>query len=410
MHFTGQVDYLEKGKMKKLTTLLIALGLLVTIPAFAQEDDYPPTGDGSHTDSIYSLLMDIDIQIDATQAINDMYNFKFGVAEQKFRWMAVRYNWHPLPEFLLALSSWWKIVPNIDNEEYDDEFNERIDKAIDKGHVFFDKYPDNAEAAFMLSAAYAFRGRLEGERGQYRKATFSGQRSLKYFRICQGNEYFSPELLFGDGLYNYYSVYIKENYPLLRPLLIFMKTGDKELGIKQLREVSSNAFYTRTEAQYFLMRILADERKDMRGALQLAEYLHETFPDNAYFHRYYARMLYSTGDYTRAMPVAEDVLTKLDSGMMGYEATSGRYAAFFLGQIYQARGDTGQAKKYYQRSVELSESIDAEDAGYYHWSLYNLARIAKEEGDDKAAKELVKEVKKHAKRKSRVHEEARELY
>ena len=57
------------------------------------------------------------------------------------------------------------------------------------------------------------------------------------------------------ALYNYYAEWISENYAILRPVLMFFPDGNKELGIKQLKTVANNAFYTRTEAQYFLMRI-----------------------------------------------------------------------------------------------------------------------------------------------------------
>ena len=43
---------------------------------------------------------------------------------------------------------------------------------------------------------------------------------------------------------------------------MFFPDGNKELGIEQLKTVANNAFYTRTEAQYFLMRILTEEQDD----------------------------------------------------------------------------------------------------------------------------------------------------
>ena len=37
--------------------------------------------------------------------------------------------------------------------------------------------------------------------------------------------------------------------------------GNKQLGLQQLEEVATNAFYTRVEAQYFLFRLYASEEK-----------------------------------------------------------------------------------------------------------------------------------------------------
>ena len=59
-------------------------------------------------DTTIILITDITVQIEATQALNDLYNFKFEKAEQQFRWFKQKYSWHPLPYFLLGLSEWWK--------------------------------------------------------------------------------------------------------------------------------------------------------------------------------------------------------------------------------------------------------------------------------------------------------------
>ena len=48
-----------------------------------------------------SILTNIDIQIEATSAINKMYNFEFDDAEKEFRWLINEYRNHPLPVFLL---------------------------------------------------------------------------------------------------------------------------------------------------------------------------------------------------------------------------------------------------------------------------------------------------------------------
>jgi len=348
------------------------------------------------------------LQIEVTEAVNNMYNFKHDQAAIAFNALRYRFSWHPLPYFLLGLNEWWKVVPNEAITIYDDRLLAYMDITIEKAEALLDQNEENVEGAFFLAAAYGFKGRLHSERKNWRKAAVNGKNALKYLDISKQKQDFSPELLFGDALYNYYSVWIPENYPLLKPILIFFKKGDKELGLKQLREVSHNAFYTRTEAQYFLMRLLANEEKDLDGSIQIAEYLHKTFPDNAYFHRFYARLLYTTGQYMQARDVAIDLMYKIDSGMVGYEATSGRYAGFFLGQIYDSFGQKERAKDYYSRAVEFTEQIGATDTGYYIYSLLSLGEIARESGDDKEAKKYYKLVKKQAKNSHPAHKRAKE--
>jgi tetratricopeptide (TPR) repeat protein len=196
---------------------------------------------------------------------------------------------------------------------------------------------------------------------------------------------------------------------MLKPIMVFFKKGDKELGIQQLRTVATNAFYTRTEAQCYLMRILAYEENDLPGALQISEYLHKTFPDNPYFHRFYARMLYSMSQYRKLEKESLLILQRIDSGQIGYEEISGRYAAFYLGQIYDQRREFDKAKFYYKKAVEFAEAIGATDSGYYLYSMISLAEIAAHDGDKEAAKNYLRQVKKDSKRKDPSNKRARKL-
>ena len=356
----------------------------------------------------YSLLINPFIQVESTEAINSMYNFEFEKADSHFTYLEKNYPWHPLPYLLKGLNYWWQIVPNYENTEYDDEFLKYMDITKELAENVYEKY-NEIEGAFFLAAAYAFEGRLYSERREYRKAAVAGSRSLKYLGECRGHETYSPELLFGDALFNYYAEWIREEYPLLRPLMLLFPEGDKELGIKQLKEVTRNAFYSRTEAQFYLIRILSSgENQDLAEAIRVGEILHKDFPDNPYFHRYYTRLLYQRGRYGEAEKESLDILNKIEGGKRGYEENSGRYACFFLGHIYEIRKDYDAAKKYYRQGMKYAEAIGATDMGYYFYSLLHLGSIADKEGDTDLAKDYYKQVKKAAKRKDSAHRVARE--
>jgi len=361
-------------------------------------------------DTTIILISNIAVQLEATQALNDMYNFKFDKAEQQFRWFKQRYAWHPLPYFLLGLSEWWKIMPSIENRDHDDRFLAYMDSTILVAEHLHDHYPEyRIEAAFFMAAAYGFKGRLysDEDRKEWRKAAFAGKHALKYLDECKEKDYLSPELQFGDALYNYFSVWVRENYPALKPLLWFFPKGDKALGLKQLREVSYNAFYTRTEAMVWLMRIYNSYENNNDQALQIAEYLFTTYPDNAYFHRYYARMLYTKGIYGTMERESKAIIARIDSGDVGYEATSGRYAAFFLGQLGEFRRQPEEARKYYEMTTRYAEQTGAVKSGYYLYSLISLGEMANQRGDKNTARRYFEEVKKHSARKDEAFKDAK---
>ncbi len=354
------------------------------------------------------LIADMYVQIEATQALNDMYNFKFSKAKRQFFWLKQKYKEHPLPYFLMGLNEWWQIMPNLDVETHDEQFLAYMDTSIMKAKTLYDVDTMKIEGAFFLAASYGFKARLYSERKKWLKAAGHGNKALNYLDDCRGKEELSPELMFGDGIYNYFSVWIPENYPQLRPFLILFEKGDKELGLVQLREVAHNAFYTRTEAQYWLMKILFNDENDIQGALHESEYLHETFPDNAYFQRYYTRLLFHTGRFAKAKIMAEDMLMKIDSNYVGYEAISGRYACFYLARIWESNHEPEKAFDYYQRTIGFAEEIKAYESGYYLYSLLGLARLYDRQGKKDEAEECLKTIRKNSKRKDEANKLARE--
>lgn len=378
-------------------------GLLILVSAIG----YGQWSNGEFKDDStkYSLLINPFIEIESTEAIDAMYNFEFKKAHSHFNYLQNKYPWHPLPYLLKGLNYWWQIVPNYSEERWDRDFVAYMDttKALAK-HV---KSHNEIEGAFFLAAAYAFEGRLYSERRQYRKAAHASSKALKYLKECRGHETYSPELLFGDALFNYYAQWIREEYPLLRPLMMMFPKGDKVKGIEQLKKVARNAFYSRTEAQYYLMRILASEENDVAGALQVGEYLHKQYPDNPYFHRYYARLLYQAGKRNQSAEVSKDILKKIAEGERGYEENSGRYAGFFLGHTYEMRQEYDTARQYYEQSLAFAEKIGATKSGYYLYSLLHLGILVKRDGEIELAKSYFTRLKKLAKRKHPTYAEAK---
>lgn len=402
--FLNRAARLQDVRWRRTVGVLLTLFFFMGQAAVAQPER------SVRKDTTIILITDINVQLEATQALNDLYNFKFERAEQQFRWFKQKYAWHPLPYFLLGLSEWWKIMPNTKSTQYDEKFLAYMDSTITVAENLFDKYPEyKLEGAFFLAAAHGFKGRLysDEERKNWRKAAVEGKSALNYMEICREKEHLSPELLFGDALYNYFSVWVPENYPAMKPLLWFFRKGDKQLGLKQLKEVSYNAYYTRTEAMVWLMRILNSYENDQQRAFQISEYLHQTYPDNPYFHRYFARMLYARGMYVEMEKESKQIIQNIDSAKLGYEATSGRYAAFFLGQMYDFQRKYDDAKRYYLLAVKYAEQIQATETGYYLYSLIALGEIAEKQGNKAEARQYFKEVKKRSGRKDEAFKDAK---
>ncbi len=289
-------------------------------------------GASAQSDSTEYLLLNRQVQYESTSAIHALYNFKFDVAEKRFKWMIQEYPEHPLPYYLMGLSSWWKIMPNDEVTDYDEDFFKYMDLSIEKAKEMYKADKENREAKFFLACAYGLQARFHSDRNNYTKAAFHTKRALNYLHKANGgHDELDPEFLLGDALYNYFREWIPENKPGLKPILLLFSKGDKELGIKQLQQVSNESFYTRIEAMNFMILVYEYEKTN-HLALPIAKYLHDEFPDNSYFQRKYAKLNYLYGNAHKTAEIAKDYLRKYHANYPGYEEVGARYSSYFIAE------------------------------------------------------------------------------
>lgn len=364
---------------------------------------------GSQYDTI-SILKNIDLQIESTSSINKMYNYKFKDSEKEFIWLAQEYNNHPLPSFLSGLSLWWQIDAqsgkiNGSPKDLDDKFLLNMDKTIDKANEIYKK-GNIVDGAFFLAASYAFKGRLLADRKKWTQSALAGRNAIKYLKEIKKNDLMIPEIDFGNGLFNYYSIWISDRYPLLRPLVNFFPKGDKKKGIEELTNASGNSFYTRTEAQFFLMRIYLGER-NLINALQLSKYLNETYPDNSIFHKYYTQILYQNGKLKQSYLSANNILKKFNSNSFGYNHDEARISHFFIGEYYHSKLNFEKAIYNYLKAIEYANLLGKEKMGYSYYSYYYLGKIFFDRGEFKKSKIYYKKVIQLTRRKDDLNSKAR---
>lgn len=387
------------------TKLYIWLLIITCLsPAITAQHEHSDNGKGGKK----ILLLDMQTQIDIAHAINAMYNFKFDIAENNFEAFREKHPNHPMPYFLFGLSQWWKIMPNQSVKTHDKKFLYYMNKVTDLAKRMYRKNRKDIEASFFLSAGYGMKATLYAYRSKWRKSVVDAKAALKYLRRSKKINQMSPELMFGDAMYNYYTSQLRKEKPILRPLLAFFPRGDKQKGLKQLTKVAYNAFYTRTEAQYHLLEIYRYYEKDRAKALHFARYLYKTFPDNPYFERSYASLAFTSGWFSELTLVSKSILNKIAAGKTGYEAVSGRYASYFLGYTYLYRHrNKAKAKGYLQQTVKFAEQTKSYGSGYYQSAMVKLARIARDEKKLRLAKLYYRKVKKYAKRRSKRYKEAK---
>lgn len=304
-----------------------------------------------------------------------IYNCEFDKAQEQFKMIQTRYPKHPAGYFLDAMIEWWKITLDPDNESYDQIFEKKIDKVIDICDDDLDTNAYDINALFFKGGAIGYRARLSTLRDNWFSAVKDAKEALDILQKCQQIAPFNHDIMLGTGIYNYFSQKFPEEYPLLKPLMVFLPNGDKRLGLFQLRAASKYARYASVESKVVLLQIYYSFENNSYEALQIAQELHNKYPNNAYFHRYLSRCMVRMGMSTDSEKEWREILNRAMKNMFGYNSVSVREATYYIGVSLMNRYDYDEAQKYLEKSLEGSKKIDKKPSGFYISTLLKLGNI-----------------------------------
>lgn len=306
-----------------------------------------------------------DFDSQAQKGINAVYNLEFEKAEKEFSSLAKNYPSHPAGKFFLAMIDWWKILMTIDDESRDDIFISKMDDVINLCDSLLDVNENDVSALFFKGGALGFEGRLKANRNSWIKAANYGRLALpivqKAYKIAPENY----DILLGIGIYNYYASTIPEKYPVVKPVMVFFPTGDKQKGIEQLTKASEKAKFASLESKYFLLQLSYNYEHQYERAFELSTSLFKQFPNNVVFHRYVGRSTFVLSKFGESMSVFSEILDRCDKNFRGYNNFAKREALYYLGMISMNLTSYDQALKYFYQCDELSRVVDKDDGSAF---------------------------------------------
>ncbi|MGD1007358.1 MAG: tetratricopeptide repeat protein [Ignavibacteriaceae bacterium] len=328
----------------------------------------------------YNKPSDFDSTI--SRGINQIYNIDFAGAEITFKGLIANYPVKPQGRFFLAMIDWWKILMDPDKESYDDIFFQKLEDVIYQCDGILDKDPDNVDALFFKGGSIGFRGRLRAFRDSWIKAADDGRLALPIVEHAYKIDPKNIDVLLGFGIYDYYAAVIPDQFPLVRPLMIFFPPGDKKKGIEELTNVALHGKYAKYESRYFLMTLNFSYDDNPFKAEEWAKMLTNDFPNNPIFERWRGRIAAKSGDYFDANEIFKDVLYKADKSFYGYNNYNAkREAAYYIGYQFRLSNKLDSAKILFEMCVKYSQQIDkSETSGFQINSYLYLGMIADELG------------------------------
>jgi tetratricopeptide (TPR) repeat protein len=359
--------------MKSFTILVLALLTFFQLVVFAQKPGY---------DSLVKA------------GINQIYNIKFAEAEKTFQALMKEYPKHPAGRFFLAMIDWWKIILDKEDEEIDERFYEKIEEVVDFCDEILDKDPKNVDALFFKGGAIGFRGRHRVMRESWLKAADDGREALPIVEYAAKLDPTNVDVKLGFGIYNYLAAVIPENYPIVKPLMIFFPSGNKELGLKQLKDAASTGKYSNHEAKYILVTFYYYFEKDMQSAEYYAKQLVKSFPDNPVFERWRGRVAARKGEWVITDSVFRNVLGKAKKNYYGYNTPMVRREAnYYVGYYFKNQGEYDSSLVYFKKCIEDSKKIDKdEESGFRINATLYSGTMMEAKGKFKEAKRFYEEV------------------
>jgi tetratricopeptide (TPR) repeat protein len=305
------------------------------------------------------------------RGIDYIYNIEFEKADKEFAEVVRLAPDHPAGYFFQAMTEWWRILSNFDDESRDKHYYEMLAKVVDMCDKRLEANENDVTALFFKGGAVGFRGRLRANRGAWLAAANDGLVALPAVRKAFKLEPANYDVLLGMGIYNYYADVVPSQYPIVKPLMIFLPGGDKKKGLEQLELAAQKARYAKTEAMYFLLQTYFTYEKHFVRALEIARELRTKYPRNPLFHRMVGRCYVSLGYWAEGFKIFSEVEERYRNHQDGYDDYDGREAYYYIGRQYFLAGQFDESLKNLYRCDELSRKIDKNGSSGF-MSMANL--------------------------------------
>lgn len=312
-----------------------------------------PAGEGRS-----QWINDPSVESRLQRGIEFIYNMEFDSADREFSEVIRQEPNHPSGPFFEAMTEWWRILTNFDDESRDKKFLGMLDRVVEMCEKRLEENEDDVAALFFKGGAAGFKGRLRANRGAWLLAANDGLVALPAIRRANKLEPENYDVLLGIGIYNYYADVVPSQYPVVKPVMLFLPGGDKKKGLEQLELAAQKARYARTEAMYFLLQTYFQYEKHFVRALEIGRDLHNKYPRNPLFHRMFGRCYVSTGYWGEAFKVFSEVEQRFRLHQTGYDIYDGREAYYYIGRHYFLAGKFEDALRNLYLCDELSRSID----------------------------------------------------
>jgi len=247
--------------------------------------------------------------------------------------------------------------PKIDTKpEIEKRFFDEVQKALSLAEVRLKTNPNDTKALYALGVTYGLRGNWNFlVRKAWREALRDATTARKMHNRVTELDPSDYDARLVQGAHDYIIGCLPAFYKMLGFLVGFR--GDRERGIRTLKEVADKGKANSVDAKVFLCVIYRREEK-WPAAAPLLEELIQRFPRNYLLRFEQAQMLSSTGHKDQAIATIQRVAELKKSGAPGFADLAAEKIYYQIGNIQFWYRDYDQAVDNLKKAAGGSASLD----------------------------------------------------
>ena len=275
---------------------------------------------------------------------------------------------HPIVPLMEGVQLLWTYLPVLDDTTFN-QFLSKMNETVERSQPG-NGGKQNAELLFFELAARGLMAEYFADRGQYMKAL--GEANKAYKLIKDGFELTSEinEFLFTTGLYNYFREKYPQVYPIYKPFVWVFKSGDQELGLRQLDEATRTTIISRIEAHIYISYIYLRYEDTPEKAQEYLSFLVRQYPKNLYLA---TKFLESVRDdkYLESAPL--ELIYRLQESDRPYFQMAGNISRGLYEEKINA--NPKKAYAYYSQGIDKGKSLPSHGEFYKSLAYLGMGRI-----------------------------------
>ncbi|MCF2506760.1 ABC transporter substrate-binding protein [Dyadobacter sp. CY107] len=316
-------------------------------------------------------------------SLDKIYNYEFDEAQVFMDQVDKKYPNHPVSHILDSFVLFWKYLPIKDNPAKSKEYIHKLDLCLDAINKKYGKNSLDPEAVFYTMVARGYMAMMYNYKGEMMNAAGEGKKAYNAFveglKLINKN----PEFYFTSGMYNYYVEVYPEEHSIVKPLMLFFKSGDKALGLKQIDNATKVGTITRAEANFYISHIYLKYESKPEKAVFYTDRLIDLYPKNPLFLMKNIESLLLSGKYEQA----GKELIALKKVNHGFYPVAWRTFQGLMDEKHE-KNDASAQREYL---LALKTPHDDQYTKEYHAMAYaGLARISARAGNKGKARDYYK--------------------